>query len=489
MFRPSDPQLPLFDPTRLMTDRQRRRCEVAWPGTFREKVLPLLRQVEGRFAVLFSATEGRPNRPVELVLGALILKDLFDLTDYETIQHLDFDAMWWWAFQRAPDELELSEKTLHNFRTGLLKHDALKQVAVEITSELVRQFDVNVSQQRADSTHIVSNMAILTRLGLMCETLRVSMKRLKEMHPEIYEKLSDGVRRRHGERSAYADARSKEGRRRLGVVARDIGRVLNAAAPESPVTKTAEWGLLKRAFEEQCIHKPEAAKPRDDDDDAGDGAVPVELKPAKEVGVDSLQSPHDPGATFSMHKGKGYEVDLAETCHPDNAVQLIVYECVRPSSRHDTKSTVPMVEQLKAAGHAPSELVVDTTLGGGPNAAVLAAMGVQLVAPARAPLKEAGTGPLPPCPTDIEGAAQWLAQQEAQPDFKKRYAIRAGIEATNSELKRAHGLGRLRVRGASRVELSVRLKVLACNLKRAMKGWIRRTEERAGPGPAAAGAQ
>ena len=45
-----------------------------------------------------------------------------------------------------------------------------------------------------------------------------------------------------------------------------------------------------------------------------------------------------------------------------------------------------------------------------------------------------------------------------------RYAIRAGI--ANSELKRAHGLGRLRVRGGRRVRLAVYLKALACNFKR-----------------------
>ena len=49
---------------------------------------------------------------------------------------------------------------------------------------------------------------------------------------------------------------------------------------------------------------------------------------------------------------------------------------------------------------------------------------------------------------------------------RKRYAIRAGIEGTNSELKRAHGLGRLRVRGGRRVRLAVYLKALACNFKR-----------------------
>jgi hypothetical protein len=55
--------------------------------------------------------------------------------------------------------------------------------------------------------------------------------------------------------------------------------------------------------------------------------------------------------------------------------------------------------------------------------------------------------------------------------FRERYAIRAGVEGTNSELKRKHGMGRLRVRGAKRVRLAVRLKALACNVKR-MVGYL-----------------
>ena len=51
-------------------------------------------------------------------------------------------------------------------------------------------------------------------------------------------------------------------------------------------------------------------------------------------------------------------------------------------------------------------------------------------------------------------------------EFRKRYAERAGIKATNSELKRAHGLGHLRVRGILRVKLRVYLKALSCNVKR-----------------------
>ena len=53
--------------------------------------------------------------------------------------------------------------------------------------------------------------------------------------------------------------------------------------------------------------------------------------------------------------------------------------------------------------------------------------------------------------------------------FKERYDIRAGIEATASELKRRHGLGALRVRRRCRVVLAVYLKALACNFKRMVR--------------------
>ncbi len=61
-----------------------------------------------------------------------------------------------------------------------------------------------------------------------------------------------------------------------------------------------------------------------------------------------------------------------------------------------------------------------------------------------------------------------LARQDRR-DWWLDYRIRSGVEATPSELKRAHGIGRLRVRRLSRVVLAVSLKVTACNIKR----WLR----------------
>lgn len=74
-----------------------------------------------------------------------------------------------------------------------------------------------------------------------------------------------------------------------------------------------------------------------------------------------------------------------------------------------------------------------------------------------------------------------LAQQKPGDPWWVDYRIRSGVEATQSELKRAHGMGRLRVRRGARVRLSVIAKVTACNVKR----WLRATAEthQSGTGP------
>jgi hypothetical protein len=64
----------------------------------------------------------------------------------------------------------------------------------------------------------------------------------------------------------------------------------------------------------------------------------------------------------------------------------------------------------------------------------------------------------------------YLLQQTKE--WKDRYKIRSGIEATNSELKRSHGLGKLRIRRNPKVCFAVACKVIACNIKRWAKAHI-----------------
>ena len=74
----------------------------------------------------------------------------------------------------------------------------------------------------------------------------------------------------------------------------------------------------------------------------------------------------------------------------------------------------------------------------------------------------------------LEVSAHLIARDRTLDAMKEdawweRYKIRAGIEATMSELKRGHGMGKLRVRRMPRVLFAVGMKLTACNVKR----WLR----------------
>jgi len=478
MYRPSDPQKPLFDAGGLLPPDKRERCEKTWAGPFRERALPILRTVEGEFADLYHPGEGRPNRPVELVLGTLLLKEMSDLTDAEALDALEYDARWWYALGREPHETHLCQKTLHNFRTGLIEKEKSKLTFRRVTDELIAALGIRVDRQRLDSTHILSRIALLSRLGLFCETIRLFLRAAKREDPAAFEKIPASLLGRHGEAERYGDARPKDVRRRLGVVARDVWRLMDRFRGHATISETEEGKLLKRLFEEHCVVNEKADPPGTDDDDRGDGAAPVEVLPSPKTGSASMQTPHDPDVTYSGHKGKGYESQVAETCTEGNAAQMITEVEVTPSCGSDAMQTIPVVKALAEAGLKPKELVADTGFGGVSNAAALSEEGVTLVAPvpgpkhSKLPREEGNVAPEGPCPQEEKAALAWLRQQEAAADFPRRYAIRAGIESTNAELKHRHGMKKLRVRGEKRVKLSVYLKAAACNLKRALRAWL-----------------
>ena len=476
MYRRTEPPSADFDAGGLLPPETRTRCEKSWAGPFHRHALPILLGVEDEFADLFNSEMGRPNRSVSLGRGVLILKDMEDRTDEEVLGNLECDTRYWWAFQMDPRGVHLCQKTLHNFRVKLMEKSKSKLAYREVTDRLIESLAVKVARQRLDSTHILSNFAVLNRLGIFCETLRIFLREVKKVDEKLYETIPAGVRRRHGEGADYHDARREEGARRLTVVARDVFRLVRLFEGNAAVTALAEWKLLTRLFAEQCEVRPDAKGPDSGDEDRGDGEAPVVLKAPKDVSSASLQTPHDPDVTYSGHKGKGYEVQVSETCAEANVAQMITNVEVTRACGSDAKATVPMVEDLSKAGHKPDELVADTGYSSAQNAADLAASDVNLLAPCPAPAKPDPEKEYPPpaekCPKDREGAAEWLRNQEASPSFPKRYAIRAGGEATNSELKRAHGMRKLRVRGEDRVKLAIYFKALACNLKRALRWWL-----------------
>ena len=385
MFRRTDAQSNLF-PAGGLSPEKHAACEKSWAGAFRREALPILLRAEPNFADMFNREHGRPNRSMALMLGVLMLKEMKDLTDEETVAALDFDARWWYAFDGTIEQMHLCEKTLRNFRGRLMAHEKGEMLFRQVTDELIAALGVKVEKQRLDSTHILSNFAVLNRLGLMCETIRLFLRALRKEHRQLYDRIAGGVLKRHGEEYRYADARRGEGPRRLEVTARDVYRLVEQFGGHGAVSEMDEFKMLVRLYGEQCDVLDKPASPKDGDDDGGDGPAPVKLKDAKKVGSRSLQTPHDPDVTYSGHKGKGYSVQIAETCVKGNPVQMITQVETTPAAQNDQKSTIPVLDALTKAKQKPEELAADTSYSGSENASKAAALGVNLLAPAPAVL-------------------------------------------------------------------------------------------------------
>ena len=111
--------------------------------------------------------------------------------------------------------------------------------------------------------------------------------------------------------------------------------------------------------------------------------MPVQLKESKEVSSASLQSPHDAEATYSGHKGKGYEVQVAETVGNAEKPELLTHVELTPACQSDEAATVPTVEALAERKIQPQELTTDTNYASAENAIQCEQLGTELVAPVR----------------------------------------------------------------------------------------------------------
>jgi hypothetical protein len=78
---------------------------------------------------------------------------------------------------------------------------------------------------------------------------------------------------------------------------------------------------------------------------------------------------------------QGYSVQVAESCHEGNAVEIITHVEVTEACASDAQATIPTLEALSQRGLHPEEMIADTTYGSGANAVAAEAVGIELVAP------------------------------------------------------------------------------------------------------------
>jgi len=222
-------------------------------------------------------------------------------------------------------------------------------------------------------------------------------------------------------------------------------------------------------------------------------------------------------------------VQIAETCHPDNEVQLITVALAQTAVESDTAALPVVLDELAQSELLPEQMLVDTLYAGDENVQLAQAHGVELVGPTPSGSAEskdvdplniddfdmdetteevvccpAGHTPqssvhdqqtgktktvmpnsacsrcefVGECPVKKNGDGYTFEhtakqrrlasrrREENTEAFRERYRVRGGIEGTNSGLKRRTGLGQLRVRGRPAVFNAIYLKIAGWNILR-----------------------
>jgi len=538
MIRTREPrQASLIDPWGDLGPKRRQLLENSWAGLFRQEILSELPVAQ--LARRFRADFGRPAKELHTVLGVLVLQQMHDLTDLETVNQLAFNQQWHYALD-IPSESDAAKymcpKTLWNMRRKVTDQELDTVMFQQVSHKLARVFEVDTSRQRLDSVHLQSNMRRLGRLGILSKCLHRFLVNLKRRHPELFADLEPALVERYLTKKAlacFSQVKPSAAAKTLASVAQEVFGLLQRFAAHPQVSGLPSYGLLKRAFGDHCEVKAAGV----------DAPSEVTVKPPREVSSQSLQNPSDPEAGYSGHKGQGYQAQVMETyCDSENpkvkaqTLNLITHVAVAPAFESDSRALLPALTDTQARELGPQEVLADTAYGGDDNCRQAAALeaAVEVVAPlpglppaaglsladfqlspeGRVLACPEGEAPLachyrkhryrfafssprcnacpqgPRCPVQPGKKYHYLRyaekagrvarrrayQQTAA--FRERYRWRAGIEGAMSEYDRRTGVKRLRVRGLKAVRFCATLKAVGVNLFRAAA--VRRARGRAG---------
>ena len=197
---------------------------------------------------------GRPSKDLHVVIGVLLLQQLHDLSDAETVEALAFNMAWHYALDvRSEADSYFCEKTLRNYRRLFIEQGLDELLFRCLTDRLVQGFSVDTSHQRMDSTALRSAMRALTRLGIVVESISKFARELERYHPGLHEQISKEVIRRYVDREgngAFANTAPSVSKRRLGEAGQDL-LALVLQFRDTAAAKLSSFAILERVLRDQ----------------------------------------------------------------------------------------------------------------------------------------------------------------------------------------------------------------------------------------------
>lgn len=371
-FKPNqNQQLTLNDSFINQTPRTQKIIMKSWCKDFADIVFPAIN--EERFAVLYSNNKfSRPNTPVNVIVGALMLKESNNLTDDELLESICCDIRFQYALHTTHfSEQPVSDRTFSRFRERLYNYE--KETGRNILAEEMNQLaetyakymNLNSNVKRMDSLMIASRCKRMSRLEIIYTATANAINLIHRLGNE--ELIPQSL-------THYMDADDCNAviyHCKGDDVASRLDKVLAEAVQVRDIMSGDDWHqfqeyqILVRVLNEQSTT-----------DESGT----LVAKGKKEISSSSLQNPSDPDATYRHKAGKdhkGYVGNLVETIG-ENGDSLISDTGYEKNSYSDSQFIKDYLNN-RPEDASPETLIADGAFGGTENQHLAQDKNVKLV--------------------------------------------------------------------------------------------------------------
>ncbi len=305
-------QLSFEDSFMNLTDRERKALEKSWAKIFADEIFPAID--EERFSVLYSDKASRPNTPINAIIGALIIKEIFDYSDDEIVENLMLDLHLQYALHTTSfAEQPISDKTLSCFRRICYDYETLHDVDLyhdcvrDLSSKIAKIMKLNGRIRRMDSMMIESNIRFLSRMELIYNCISKLVVFLTNNDPDqIVESLKHCADPNDYNHIFYHQ-RNDDMKTIIQTLLTDSDHLLDIC--KANFEEVTEYQLFVRCLSDQTVVENEKRRLRTKEDGT--------------MNSSALQNPSDPDATYRNKSSKlhrGYAANIEETVGKNDSV-------------------------------------------------------------------------------------------------------------------------------------------------------------------------
>jgi len=367
-------QITMNDRYNNLSAREKKMISQSWAKAFADAIFPSIR--EERFAVLYSNNPAtRPNTPVNVTVGGLMLKEMLSLSDDDMVTGIVFDLRLQYALHTTSfAEQPISDRTFSRFREKLYEYeletgrDLIKEEMLHLSDKIAEFMDLKPEMKRMDSFMIASACKDMTRLEVVYVTTANLVNAVNRAGGgELLAGMESYLNADDKNRVIYHNKADDRAAKTQGIIedcAALIERLGEAGA------QLPEYALAKRMLDDQSV--------------AGESGKRT-AKDNHSIKPDSLQNPSDPDATYRKKAGAnhtGYVANVVETFNAEGASVITDYSFEQ--NRHsDSEFCKEAIQNISEKGEASTDkkvtLIGDGAFGSAANTELAAQNNIILV--------------------------------------------------------------------------------------------------------------